>query len=141
MKSSWKQKRLLVLKFNGEDRHLAWNRSVYQEWFRFAQISPLKTPKEFGFLQEFGIKNQFIYNNEGKIVNPHKRDYFHITKKAKEKGEEKIYGRPFKEADKEFKKWWELNKELFLELREKKSIEILDKDQRIKTNDTDIFSE
>jgi hypothetical protein len=87
------QKRFFKQKVKGEYRSLAWSKNVYREWFRYAQLSPLNYPKDFGDLSEYGTESAYI-------------DIHPVTPKI---------GRLYKDEDLEFNQWWKEKMDLFYE--------------------------
>lgn len=92
-KHKYVQKRLHKQNVKGEFRSLGWSKNTYREWFRFAQLSPLPYPKEFGDLSQYGTKYSYI-------------DIHEVTPKI---------GRLRKDDDKEFNQWWKEKMVLFYE--------------------------
>jgi hypothetical protein len=99
------QKRFFKQKVKGEYRSLGWSKNVYREWFRYAQLSPLPYPKDFGDLSEYGTN--FAYENIHQIVP--------------------TVGRPYKDGDTEFNKWWKEKMDLFYEPSEQRKDRIVTK--------------
>jgi hypothetical protein len=74
---------------------LAWNKNVYREWFRFAQLAAkykLPYPEEFGDLSKYSMDEAYIDIHERSEA-----------------------GRLRKTDDKAFEKWWKEKKDLFYE--------------------------
>lgn len=92
-KQKYVQKRLFKQKVKGEFRSLGWSKLVYREWFRFAQLSPLPYPNDFGDLSQYGTECSYI-------------DVHQITPKV---------GRLRNDDDKEFNQWWKDKMDLFYE--------------------------
>jgi len=54
MTGHWIKRKVFKFRFKGRRaRGLLWRKSVYEEWFEYAKISPLSYPKEFGDLSSF----------------------------------------------------------------------------------------
>jgi hypothetical protein len=87
------QKRFFKQRVKGEYRSLCWSKNVYREWFRFAQLSPLPYPSEFGNLSQYGKACSYV-------------DIHEVTPKI---------GRLRYDDDKEFNQWWKEKMDLFYE--------------------------
>jgi len=103
-KHKYVQKRFYKQKINSEYRSLGWSKTVYREWFRFAQLSPLPYPTQFGNLSTYGTTDSDI--------DIHQRS----------EG-----GRLRKDDDMEFNKWWKGVMDLFYEPSEQKIDRIVTK--------------
>lgn len=104
-KHKYVQKRFYKQEVKGEYRSLGWSKNVYREWFRFAQLSPLPYPKEFGDLSLYGDECSYI-------------DIHQVTPKI---------GRLRNNDDEQFNKWWKEKMDLFYEPSEQLTDRIVTK--------------
>jgi len=109
-KHRYVQKRLLRQRFKENGKHiyrtLGWSKSVYREWFRYAQLSPKPYPSEFGDLSAYGTEYSDI-------------DIHQLSDGGG--------GKLNKNDDKEFNKWWKEVMDLFYEPSEQLNDRIVTK--------------
>ncbi len=108
------QKRFHKQLVNGERRSLNWSKNVYREWFRYAQLTPLTYPTDFGDLSEYSTDDANI-------------DIHQITPNISRVGKLRRMRQMYKEDDKEFNKWWKEKKDLFYEPSEQLNDRIVTK--------------